>query len=202
MDKSQIESFKALIFDVDGTLADSMQLHNQAWIETLQEFSCLMTDKILFEYAGIPNDRTVEIFNERFGWNLESQTVINKKENHFRKNQFKLKPIDVVTKIVRGYAGQIPMAILSGGTRETVSEILKTLHIAEFFPIQVCAGDTRGDKSTTEPFELAAQKLGFNCKDCLMFEDGEMGIRSALKSVMSVGRILSNPHRIEFMGQS
>ncbi len=115
MDKKIIDNFSTLLFDLDGTLADSMALHNQAWLETLQEFGCPMTAEILQEYAGISNPKTVTIFNQRFGWKLDPQLIAQKKEQRFREIQHRLKPIESVWQIAKEYFQKKPMAIVSGG---------------------------------------------------------------------------------------
>ena len=70
-------NYKAILFDLDGTLIDSMTLHNQAWIETLSQYKYPMTTEILTEYTGVPNFKTVQIFNERFNWKRQSKNIIN-----------------------------------------------------------------------------------------------------------------------------
>ncbi|MBK7961618.1 MAG: HAD family phosphatase [Bdellovibrionales bacterium] len=52
-----LDKFAAFLFDLDGTLADSMGLHNRAWIQTLNEMGLIMTEEILLEYVGISNVR-------------------------------------------------------------------------------------------------------------------------------------------------
>ena len=104
-------NFDALLFDLDGTLVDSMPLHNEAWIEVLSENGHVMTKEVLSEYMGIPNFKTVQIFNERFGWQLDPQLIANLKEERFLEKLKSVKIIEATVLVARKNFGKIPMAI-------------------------------------------------------------------------------------------
>jgi HAD superfamily hydrolase (TIGR01509 family) len=184
-----IDEYEALLFDLDGTLADSMGLHNRAWIETLREFGLKMTEEILMEYTGIPNFKTVEIFNQRFGWTLDPRTVALKKENRFFEDFDQMPAVEPVLKIAKEYFNKKPMAIVSGGSREVVSRILTNLKIEHLFSAKVCSEDTLHGKPSPEPFLLAAKLLGLPAPRCLVFEDGSAGILGAQACGMGVVKV-------------
>lgn len=166
-----------------------MPLHNQAWIETLKELGCAMTSDILFEYAGMNNNKIVEIFNQRFKWNLEATSVVKKKENRFLQSIHQVTIIDPVVAIVKAYAGIKPMAIVSGGAAEMVRTILNKLNLDSYFPVKVCAGDTLRGKPFADPFLYAAQQLHVAPEKCLVFEDGDAGIAGAQLASMSIIKV-------------
>lgn len=190
--KIPFERYQALLFDLDGTLVDTMGLHNQAWIETIGSHGLTMTADILQEYAGIPNEKTVEIFNQRFHWSLDAKSVSVAKEARFLKSLNKIRPIDSVLKIAQQNHEKMPMAIVSGGSRELVQKLLQAAQIENLFPIRVCAGDTKHGKPSPEPFLLAAERLGVDPQKCLVFEDGEAGITGAMACGMGVVKVLAN----------
>lgn len=189
--ESQIpfHDYQCFLFDLDGTLADSMLIHNQAWIETLKSFHCDITADILNEYAGVPNLKIVEIFNQRFGWTLDKNSVVQKKDFIFEQSLSMIKPILPVLDIALNYSGQKPMAIVSGGTQALVAKTLSALKIESLFPVRVCADDVKNGKPDPESFLLAAQRLGAKPTACLVFEDGEAGIRGALAAGMDVVKV-------------
>lgn len=201
MNQIPLEKYSALLFDLDGTLANSMGLHNEAWIGALKERGHSMTAQILQEYAGIANPRTIELFNERFGWNLDADAVIGDKEARFAKNIHHVKPIEGVMEIAHKYQGQKKLAIVSGGHRELVKQILKALGVENVFSVRVCAEDTKLGKPHPDPFLKAAELLGVKAEACLVFEDGEAGIKGAKAAGMGVVRVGQGPEfKLEYLG--
>jgi len=199
MKNLQIEHYDALLFDLDGTLADTMPLHNQAWISALKDLGYPMTPEILFEYAGVSTFKTAEIFNERFGWELNPQSFASEKDNRFLQNIHLVRPIEGVLKIAKQNFQRKPMAIVSGGSRLMIESILNTLQIGDLFPIRICAEDTLHGKPHPEPFLSAARLLKVKPEKCLVFEDGEPGIQGAKLSAMGVVKVGLN-HELLFLG--
>ena len=72
---------KALIFDIDGTLADTMPVHYRAWGKICLEYNIVFPEKLFYEFAGIPTKKIVLILNERFGYNLDPVGITQLKEN-------------------------------------------------------------------------------------------------------------------------
>jgi HAD superfamily hydrolase (TIGR01509 family) len=79
--------------------------------------------------------------------------------------------------------------VVSGGTRESVVASLKAVNLLDKFDVLVCAGEYKKGKPDPEPFLLAAEKLGVSPKDCLVFEDTEMGIQAATAAGMASIRV-------------
>jgi HAD superfamily hydrolase (TIGR01509 family) len=193
--------YQALLFDLDGTLANSMGLHNEAWIGALKERGHAMTAQILQEYAGIQNPRTIELFNERFGWKLDAISVIADKEARFERNIAHVKPVEGVMAIAQKYRDEKKLAIVSGGHRELVKQILRALSAEDLFPVRVCAEDTKLGKPHPDPFLKAAELLGVKPEQCLVFEDGEAGIKGAKEAGMGVVRVGQGPDfKLEYLG--
>lgn len=182
----KIDSFSALLFDLDGTLADTMPLHNKAWIETLKDHGYEMTYEILSEYAGVPTFKTVELFNERFNWNLEPHTILKHKEEKAAEGMKSVTTIHSTLEVVKHYHGVKPMAIVSGGMRVNVEALLRKLNLHDYFSVFVGADSTEKGKPHPDPFLLAAKLLNVDPKKCLVFEDGMAGIKGAQSCGMSV----------------
>lgn len=181
--------FEAVLFDLDGTLIDSMPLHNQAWIEVLSELGHVMTDEILTQYMGIPNAQAVRIFNERFGWKLDPAEVTHLKESRFLKKLKDVKLIEATVLAAKENFGKVPMAIVTGSAKKPAEELIQMLDIEKYFSLMITAEDTLKHKPDPEPFLAAAKKLGVDPKKCLVFEDGEMGIQAAHSAGMSVIKV-------------
>jgi len=86
--------------------------------------------------------------------------------------------------------GQIPFAVVSGSTRDSVTSSLEVLGLLDKFETLVCAGDYERSKPDPEPFLIAAKRLGVSPEDCLVFEDTEMGIQAATAAGMASVKVL------------
>jgi len=184
-----LAAHRALLFDLDGTLADSMPLSNQSWIEILGRSGCSISEAILHEYSGVPTRKTVEILNQRFGWTLDLDLVTAEKERLYAQIVAQVQPISAVVDIARRFHGRKAMAVVSGGIRETVNRTLQVIGVAELFHVRVCAEDCERGKPNPDPYLLAAQQLGVAPSECLVFEDGAAGIRSAQAAKMKVVQV-------------
>ncbi len=185
-------AFKAILFDLDGTLIDSMPLHNQAWIEVLSKHGCKITEDTLHKYTGIPNFQTVEIFNQLFGWHLDPFQIKNEKESNFLEKLKFVKVIDSVVEIANQNFEKIPMGIVTGSAPEPAFELIKKLDIQKYFSSIVTAADTDKHKPSPEPFLLGASQLEVDPKGCLVFEDGILGIQAAQAAGMKVIQVKSD----------
>jgi HAD superfamily hydrolase (TIGR01509 family) len=81
--------------------------------------------------------------------------------------------------------GKIPFAVVSGDNRATVTASLNALALLDRFETLVCAGDYQRGKPDPEPFLVAAARLGVGPRDCLVFEDTDLGIRAATAAGMA-----------------
>lgn len=187
-----MDQFSALIFDLDGTLVDSMTLHNQIWQELIRSFGFELSEKVLHELAGVPNVKTVEEFNRRFAWNLNPEQVSSKKEEMVLQQLHRMTPIESTLKIAWDHWQKKPMAVVSGGSRSLVESTLRSLNIISLFPVIVTAESTSRGKPHPDPFLLAAKQLNQAPEKCLVFEDGSAGITAAQACGMSVVKVKSD----------
>jgi beta-phosphoglucomutase family hydrolase len=170
---------RGLIFDCDGTIADTMPLHYVAWVAALQKHGHEFPEALFYEMAGIPSKRIVEILNDRHGWNLNAQELADFKESLYVEQLHKITPIEPVVQIVRDYAGKLPMAVATGGTRAIASKTLASMGVIEYFQAIVTADDVEHGKPAPDIFLEAARRIGVPPQHCYAFEDGELGLQSA-----------------------
>jgi HAD superfamily hydrolase (TIGR01509 family) len=178
-------SFGAYLFDCDGTVADSMPLHYIAWKKALGEWNCEFDEKLFYSWGGMPIAEIIATLNKRDGLNMPVEIVAQRKENLYFELLPQLKTVPEVLEHIEAQYGRIPLAVVSGSTRESVTSSLTTLNLLERFDAMVCAGDYTRSKPDPEPFLLAAERLGVAAQDCLVFEDTEMGIQAATAAGMA-----------------
>jgi HAD superfamily hydrolase (TIGR01509 family) len=118
------------------------------------------------------------------------EDVVLRKEQLYYDNLFRLQAVPEVLEHIQLSHGQIPFAVVSGSTRESVTASLQTLKLLDRFDTLVCAGDYQRAKPDPEPFLVAAARLGVAPKDCLVFEDTDLGIQAATAAGMASVKIL------------
>ena len=177
--------FGAYLFDCDGTIADSMPLHYIAWQKALGEWNCEFEEELFYAWGGMPIAEIISTLNARHGLSMPVEMVSRRKESLYFELLPQLKPVAEVLEHIEAQHGRIPFAVVSGGTRESVTASLASLKLLEKFDTFVCAGDYKRSKPDSEAFLLAAAKLGVPPRACLVFEDTEMGIQAATAAAMA-----------------
>jgi len=177
---------KGLIFDCDGTLANTMPIHWQAWREAFMTFGADCPLEFLKELSGIPSERIVRHYNERFEKNLDLKSVAYYKNELVREKLLYATPIGPVVEIVKMYKGKLPMAVASGGTKLNVHNTIKAIGLEGFFKVIITADNNVKPKPSPDIFLEASKRINIPPKFCQVFEDGNAGVESAKKAGMIV----------------
>ena len=183
--------FRAYLFDMDGTIADSMPLHYIAWKQALAEYGCpLFSEDLFYSWGGMPVREIVATLNQRHALSMPIEEVAHRKEGLYFELLPQLTAVPEVLEQIEEAHTRIPFAVVSGSTRESVTKSLDIIGLSDKFDVLVCAGDYKNAKPDPEPFLLAAQKLNVPPASCLVFEDTAMGIQAATAAGMQSVRIL------------
>ena len=178
-------AFRAYIFDCDGTVVDSMPLHYIAWKRALSEWGCTYDEKLFYEWGGRPIREIIAMLNVQQNLNMPVEEVAVRKESYYFELLPKLQPVHEVLDHINAQYGRIPFAIASGSRRDSVEGSLKIVDLIDKFEVLVCADDYKRGKPAPDCFLLAAEKLGIDPKDCLVFEDTDLGIEAATAAGMA-----------------
>jgi HAD superfamily hydrolase (TIGR01509 family) len=187
--------FSGYIFDLDGTLIDSMPVHYVAWDEAMRRAGLKekLSEELFYSLGGVPTRRVAELIGEHYGLAVDVERVFHEKEALFTEGLAAVKVIAPVVEIARRVALTRPVAIASGGPRQVVMRSLAVTGLAALFPVVVSADDvgpTRG-KPAPDMFLLAAKLMGVPADRCLVFEDAEPGMRAAEAAGMPWVRVES-----------
>ena len=174
----------AYLFDCDGTIADSMPLHYIAWKKILAEWNCHFDEHYFYSLGGTPIAEIVSMLNNQHNLNMPVEAVCSRKEELYYELLPQLKAIPEVLEHIHARHGEIPFAVVSGGTREAVTASLTTLEILDRFDLLVCAEDYKKGKPDPEAFLVAAERLKVKPERCLVFEDTDLGIQAATAAGM------------------
>jgi beta-phosphoglucomutase family hydrolase len=172
-------TFRAYLFDCDGTIVDSMPLHYIAWKASLAEYDCVYEEKLFYAWGGRPIREIIQLLNDMQGLDLPVDEVAEKKEALYHSLLPQLKAIPEVMEHIDAQHGHIPFAVVSGSRRTSVVGSLSALGLLDKFDTLVCAEDYKRGKPAPDCFLLAAERLGVSPSDCLVFEDTDLGIEAA-----------------------
>ncbi|MFD2594261.1 HAD family hydrolase [Sphingobacterium griseoflavum] len=188
--QQQSEPFRALLYDVDGTLADNMHAHKAAYVATAAEYGIALDDKIVDELAGWPTTAVAEEIAKRYLCEINAQVFARRKSAIFIADFIEhTVPVDFVREHLLANIGRKRIGLVSGGSRKTLEQTLNVIGLTGKFETLVCAGDTPNGKPSPEPFLLAARRLEVPPEACLVFEDGDPGVQGAIAAGMGWIRV-------------
>ena len=183
--------FRAYLFDCDGTIADSMPLHYIAWKTALGEWGCDFDEKLFYEWGGKPPKEIVADLNRMQGLAMPVETVAARKENLYFELLPRLEPVAEVLEHIEAMHRRIPFAVVSGSNQESVTKSLTAIGLLDKFDLIVGSEDYRRSKPAPDAFLTAAQRLGVEPRDCLVFEDADIGIQAAKAAGMAAVKVPS-----------
>ena len=187
--------FDAYIFDLDGTLVDSMHLHYPAWDAAMHEFGLRekLDENLFYLLGGVNTQAVAATFGKRYGLTLDPEKVMHVKEAMYLKLIPKIKRIKPVADFAERVAKTRPVAIATGGLMDIAGPAIKAAKLDAIFKIVVTPADVAPGRGKPHPdmFELAAKRCGANPKNCLAFEDATPGIQAATAAGMKVVHVSS-----------
>lgn len=170
---------KALIFDLDGTLSDSLPVHIASWHSVCEKLNCTFDERILVEMTGAPTLSFAERIKREQNLEIDAEELVSMKQQEFWKNINQIKPHDAVIDLMKNAHGKIPMAVGTGASRNSALLQMKELEIDQLFDFLVSADDVDRHKPEPETFLKCAELMGVEPEFCQVFEDGELGMRAA-----------------------
>ena len=169
---------RALIFDCDGTLADTMPLHWHAWQVVAQRHGIHFTEDRFYALGGVPSRDILKTLREEQGLSYDHHAVSVEKEHAFLPFLPMVQGIPEVIAIAREHHGKLPMAVASGGKKRIVEEVLRHLGIRQWFAAVVTSEDVTRQKPEPDIFLEAARLLGVEPQFCRAYEDTDLGMNA------------------------
>jgi HAD superfamily hydrolase (TIGR01509 family) len=182
--------FGGYIFDLDGTLIDSMPVHYRAWDAAMQEAGIgeKLDENLFYSLGGMPTPLVARRLAEHYGIRVDADAVDHRKEALFVSMMKSVVLIEPVVAFARKVAVNRPVAIATGGAAEVAIPSIQLAGLAELFSIVITPADVAPGRGKPAPdmFLEAARRLGVAPADCLVFEDAQPGIEAAKAAGMSV----------------
>lgn len=180
--------YDGYVFDCDGTLADTMPLHFEAWRVALRAAGATFEFdwKLFTSRAGMSLERTVEELALQFSVPLDPLAVADAQREVFARLESGVTPVAEVLAFAREVAKSRPVAVASGSIRANVERSLTLIGARQLFSVIVTPERVEHGKPFPDMFLLAARELGVEPSKCLAIEDGELGIQAARRAGMDV----------------
>jgi beta-phosphoglucomutase family hydrolase len=188
---------KGLIFDCDGTLADTMPLHWHAWQMVTQRHNLHFPEDRFYSFGGVPSRDILKQLAQEQGRSLDHIAVAHEKENLYLPLIAQVKPIQAIVTIAQANFGKIPLAVASGGTQSIIVEVLEHLKIRQLFAAIVTNEMVKRQKPAPDIFLEAARRIGVPPQRCRAYEDTDLGmqaIRAAGMDAVDVRELLAAPN--------
>jgi len=169
---------KGLIFDCDGTLADTMPLHWRAWSMITQRYGLHFPEDRFYSLGGVPARDILNLLSKEQGRSLDHIAVAHEKEETYLATLSQVEPIHAVVEIAQAHHGKIPMAVASGGTEKIITQVLDHLKIRHLFTSIVTSEMVKNQKPAPDIFLEAARRINVAPKFCRAYEDTDLGMQA------------------------
>ncbi len=175
----------AIIFDMDGVVIDSHPVHKKSWSLFLQSVGKEVSEEDLdFVLEGTKRE---DILRHFLG-DLDADQLHEyglRKEALFRQQAISIQPIPGVTAFIQSVTSSgLLAALASSGSKTRVHYILDHLSVKEKFRVIVTGDDVKNGKPDPSVFRLAAERLGVEPSEALVFEDAIAGVQAAKSAGM------------------
>ena len=179
---------EAVIFDLDGSMVDSMWVWKSIDIEYLRKFGITLPEDLQASIGGRSFTETARYFKERFGLPDDLETI-KADWNRMAWDKYTHEvPLKKGVRELLQYCSRqgIKMGIATSNSRELVENIVSVHHLERFFTCIITGCDVEKGKPAPDIYLAAAQALKVSPENCLVFEDIVHGIQAGKAAAMSV----------------
>lgn len=173
-----MKEIKGLVFDCDGTLADTMPLHWRAWQIVTQKHGLEFLMDRFYAFGGVPSRDILKLLAKEQHKSLDHIAVAHEKENTYMETLAQVTPVHAVVEIAKENYGKLPMAVASGGSQDVICMVLDHLKIKHLFGAIVTNEMVVNQKPAPDIFLEAARRIGVDPKHCRGYEDTELGLQA------------------------
>ncbi len=181
--------YRALLFDLDGTVAETDSLHLPTWVDVLEPYGVEVDEE--FYRESISGRSTGEIVRGLLPdlTDEEGRSIGDAKEANFRERASELEPMPGLLEFMElGRKRGMWIVLVTNAPKENVEAILLALKLRAFFDTVVLADEVEAVKPDPAPYRAALMKAGVPAENALAFEDSVSGISSSVAAgVPTVG---------------
>jgi len=178
--------YDGLIFDMDGTLADTMPTHFIAWSRSMDAQGIRFPEDRFYALGGVPAVNIIDMLAREQGLSVDAIKIAEEKEALFLELLAEVRPVTPVKAIAEFHREHIPMAVATGSEKWVAEKILRELGIWDWFGAVVGADCVENPKPAPDSYLRAAELIGVDPRRCHAFEDTKLGIEAARRAGMTV----------------
>jgi HAD superfamily hydrolase (TIGR01509 family) len=193
--------YRALLFDLDGTLAETDSLHLPTWVDTLEPYGVEVDEE--FYRDSISGRSTGEVVRALLPdlSDEEGNSIGNAKEASFRERASELEPLPgLIDFVERGRKRGMQVALVTNAPEENVEAILLALKLRDYFDTIVLADEVEAVKPDPAPYRAALEKTGVPAGEAVAFEDSISGISSSVAAGIPTVGIASSQDPEKLLG--
>jgi len=195
--------YRALLFDLDGTLAETDSLHLPTWVDTLRPYGIEMDEE--FYRERISGRSTPKIVEDLLPYlsTEEGRMLADAKEASFRERAVELEPLPGLLAFMREAKSRgLSLALVTNAPAQNVESILLALELEVFFDEVVLSDDVGPVKPDPAPYRAALERLGIAPEEAVAFEDSTSGLASSVAAGIPTVGIASTqePETLEEAG--
>jgi len=179
---------KLLIFDCDGTIADSLPAYRDAWVSVMKQEGLQYRKSDIIKYNGLPTSFILKKIC--IGVNYKDEKSISRIAEEIAErgyaNLHNIRRVAPIVELIKNSYKKLPMIVVSGGIHKNVEKTLDELDILYMFDKIISSDSDHPTKNKKKAFTKIAKEFGVEPRYCHVFEDGVPGLINALKVGMSV----------------
>ena len=180
------QQYDGLIFDMDGTLADTMPTHFEAWSRSMAQHGIDFPEDRFYALGGVPANKIIDMLAKEQGKVVDADAIAEAKEELFLQLLGDVQPVIPVKAIAEFHREHIPMAVATGSPKWVAEKLLKALGIREWFGAVVGGECVPNPKPAPDVYLKAAELIGVDPKRCHAFADTKLGMDAARNAGMAV----------------
>lgn len=188
-------NYAGYLFDLDGTLIDTMPLHYRAWDEAMRRAGMKGTldEDLFYSLGGVPTLLVADRFAQHYSLEIDREAVMHEKEQLYLDRLCSVALIEPVAAFARDISRTHPVAIVTGGLPDIALPALKAAGLDDVFKVVITPADVPPGRGKPAPdmFLLAAERLGVEPSRCVVFEDAEPGLQAARAAGMTTVEVRS-----------
>lgn len=186
---------EGIVFDLDGTLADTEPLHIDTWLVILNNLGLKFDESWMHQWIGLSDRLVAEHVCEQY---LKGQSVEGlqqlKQQTYRNRAITEVKLFDQVEDYLHEITQFVPIALATNSSQDDVSAVFQATNLQRHLKVIVTANDVTNLKPHPEPYQSASFKMGLQPSLCFALEDSPAGIHSAKSAgLFAIGVENSHP---------